>query len=169
MTYRLFGSDNEVLATYGSLESCKQHARSDNRHDVRWEGPADHGPQGNAKHWYGFSEKRIHGQVEREYLIVEWAIADGPKTEEKSSGKVDRHGDGGDGGLPSDGGRQGMVEQIQHPIATRASVNGEILKPGAVLRATDVYSSTTGKWELCPCPGAVLPEGLEVVWVRPNS
>lgn len=76
MSYRLFGPHTEVLGTYPSLESCQQHARSDNRNDVRWQGPADTGPQGNAKHWYGYSEKRVRidgfMQPEREYLIVEW-------------------------------------------------------------------------------------------------
>jgi hypothetical protein len=74
--YRLFDNNTDVLGTWPSLESCQSQARVDNHHDVRWEEPAPTGPQGNARHWYGFSEKRIRRdgfmQPEREYLIVEW-------------------------------------------------------------------------------------------------
>lgn len=74
--YRLFGNSNEVLGTWPSLESCQSQARCDNHNPIRWQGPTDTGSQGNAKHWYGFSEKRVrrdgYDQPEREYLIVEW-------------------------------------------------------------------------------------------------
>lgn len=54
-----------------------------------------------------------------------------------------------------------------HPH-TLAYVYGTLIKPCAVLEPTDVYSSSSGKWEPCPCPGIVL-ECLcnGVVWVRP--
>ncbi|HXK38413.1 MAG TPA: hypothetical protein VJ579_05095 [Candidatus Paceibacterota bacterium] len=54
-----------------------------------------------------------------------------------------------------------------HP-ASLAYVYGTLIKPCTVLLATDVYSSSDGKWEPCPCPGVVL-ECLSdnVVWVRP--
>lgn len=57
---------------------------------------------------------------------------------------------------------------INHPLRPSATIEGEILKPGEVLRDTDYYASTTGKWESCPCPGGKVREGLEVIWVRPN-
>ncbi len=38
--------------------------------------------------------------------------------------------------------------------------------PGAVLREDDMYLSTTGKFEPCPCPGLPLGEGLAVTWWR---
>ena len=60
-----------------------------------------------------------------------------------------------------------IIAKIEHPIAIRATIVGEIIKPGTRLLPTDVYASTTGKWEYCPCPGALLPEGLDVIWVRP--
>lgn len=45
---------------------------------------------------------------------------------------------------------------------------GHQLEAGDELEATDVYSSTSGYWELCPCPGTKLVGGLAVVWVRPT-
>lgn len=40
------------------------------------------------------------------------------------------------------------------------------LEPGEVLKETDLYRSTTGKWEQVPCPGTtVIDNGVE--FVRP--
>lgn len=45
---------------------------------------------------------------------------------------------------------------------------GLLLAAGAVLRPTDVYSSTGGKWESCPVTGLKLGE-TETIWVRPTA
>lgn len=45
-------------------------------------------------------------------------------------------------------------------------VFGSKLHAGDVLEETDVYASTDGRWEKCPCPGVVLMEGVAVVFVR---
>ena len=52
-------------------------------------------------------------------------------------------------------------------------VLGRRLRSGEVLLATDVYESTSGRWEPCPCPGIrlLLPQGENssaVLWVRPE-
>ena len=51
--------------------------------------------------------------------------------------------------------------------AGKTHVYGWKIEPGETLEATDVYSSSSGYWEACPCPGLVLQEGNAVVWVRP--
>lgn len=43
---------------------------------------------------------------------------------------------------------------------------GVKLYTGTKLEAPDVYASTSGSWELCPCPGVVL-QNTETIWVRP--
>jgi len=49
---------------------------------------------------------------------------------------------------------------------TKNLIYGIRLKAGTILEATDVYASTSGKWELCPCPGLIL--GMtHTIWVRP--
>jgi hypothetical protein len=58
-----------------------------------------------------------------------------------------------------------MMDVIYHPFAN--PIQGRRLQAGDVLRSTDVYASTTGKWERCPCAGAVLQTNVDVVWVRP--
>lgn len=47
-------------------------------------------------------------------------------------------------------------------------VFGEKLPAGTVLEATDLYDSSSGRWEPCPCPGLVLQEGVATTWVRPS-
>lgn len=44
---------------------------------------------------------------------------------------------------------------------------GNLLEAGDVLRPTDVYESTSGDWEPCPCPGLPIGEGVATRWVRP--
>jgi hypothetical protein len=43
------------------------------------------------------------------------------------------------------------------------------IPPGTVLERTDLYLSTTGSWEPCPCPGVTLGEGNTTQWVRPRA
>jgi hypothetical protein len=43
------------------------------------------------------------------------------------------------------------------------------IKPGETLEATDVYKSSNGHYELCPCPGLVLQDGVLTEWYRPND
>ena len=45
-------------------------------------------------------------------------------------------------------------------------VYGYLLQSGDELEATDVYDSTNGKWESCPCPGLVIGKGISTRWVR---
>lgn len=46
---------------------------------------------------------------------------------------------------------------------------GYELEPGDVLEATDLYDSTSGFWEPCPCPGLTIQEGCATVWIRPEN
>jgi hypothetical protein len=45
-------------------------------------------------------------------------------------------------------------------------VHGHLLEAGDELRATDVYPSSNGYWEPCPCPGLTLQAGVNIMWVR---
>lgn len=46
---------------------------------------------------------------------------------------------------------------------------GFLLEPGDVLQAGDVYSSSSGYFEPCPCPGIALQGTAPgVLWVRPS-
>jgi hypothetical protein len=46
-------------------------------------------------------------------------------------------------------------------------VYGYLLEEGDTLEATDVYDSSNGKWENCPCPGLIIGKGLSTKWIRP--
>lgn len=48
-----------------------------------------------------------------------------------------------------------------------AGVYGHELEPGDVLETSDVYNSTSGAWESCPCPGLKIQDGAGATWVRP--
>lgn len=58
------------------------------------------------------------------------------------------------------------AERFIHPISNIGTVLGIKIEPGTVLEENDVYASTTGKWENCPCPGVML-QNSDVFWVRP--
>lgn len=60
-----------------------------------------------------------------------------------------------------------MEKLFNHPQNKNRTVFGKKLKGGDKLQEGDVYASTSGNWEVCPCPGVVLKEGCEVLWVRP--
>lgn len=60
-------------------------------------------------------------------------------------------------------------KSVVNMAETRISIVGYQLEPGDVLEADDVYASASGQWERCPCPGATLLEGSDVVWVRPRN
>lgn len=47
-------------------------------------------------------------------------------------------------------------------------VRGFELETGDVLEESDVYESSAGDWQPCPCPGLVLQAGDLVTWVRPS-
>lgn len=49
------------------------------------------------------------------------------------------------------------------------SVYGKQLDPGDILQETDLFESSKGNWETCPCPGLRLQDGVDVVWIRPES
>lgn len=60
----------------------------------------------------------------------------------------------------------------EHPNVEGTFVYGRKLGNGDVLETNDVYNSTNGRWERCPCPGLTL-QGFEedspVIWVRPTD
>lgn len=60
------------------------------------------------------------------------------------------------------------MNQYLHP-ETNVPIDGMRLAPGAVLRETDQYPSSDGKWRSSPCPGLVLQHGCSVMWVRPGA
>ena len=45
---------------------------------------------------------------------------------------------------------------------------GMKLAKGAILQQDDVYNSTAGVWEQCPCPGLKLG-ATSTIWVRPRT
>lgn len=58
-------------------------------------------------------------------------------------------------------------QHIAHPVPRAEVIRGIPLVAGDVIEATDVYAASDGTWKPAPCPGCVLGQGLEVVWVRP--
>ena len=62
--------------------------------------------------------------------------------------------------------------QFIHPISADR-IEGVRILPEDKLQSSDVYDSTSGKWEKCPCPGLVLQkgsgEGNPIIWVRPTA
>ena len=56
-----------------------------------------------------------------------------------------------------------------HPVSPHRLVFGSLIEAGDILEATDVYDSTSNKWERCPCPGIILEVASDHVrWVRPR-
>lgn len=55
------------------------------------------------------------------------------------------------------------------PLHRPSAVLGFTLEEGDELRETDVYDSTSGNWESCPCPGNKVGAGMVTVWVRPEQ
>jgi len=62
------------------------------------------------------------------------------------------------------------VQQHIHPISA-TPIEGMSITAGAVLRKTDVYDSTTGKWEPVPpaLVGSTLQKGHGAFFIRPNT
>ena len=56
----------------------------------------------------------------------------------------------------------------EHPRNMHDKVYGVKLETGDTLEPTDVYSSSNGFWEPCPCPGNPLGDGSSVTWIRPQ-
>lgn len=56
-----------------------------------------------------------------------------------------------------------------NPQYVPSRVYGRRLVPGDVIEATDLYASTNGRWEPAPLSGVVLGEGIDVIWVRPET
>lgn len=48
-------------------------------------------------------------------------------------------------------------------------IDGCLLETGDILEVYDVYESSNGFWERCPCPGLTLVTGTEPMWVRPTE
>lgn len=59
-------------------------------------------------------------------------------------------------------------ENHKHPLFPHRIIQGRKLNPGEIIRADDVYDSTSGRWEKAPCPGIVLQDGYAAIWVRPS-
>jgi len=60
---------------------------------------------------------------------------------------------------------------VIHPLNANAPrIEGEIIGKGSTLKATDLYASTSGRWESCPesCVGILLPK-TPTLWVRPAT
>ena len=63
-----------------------------------------------------------------------------------------------------------IVNNVQlhaHP-ESGVTIRGIKLRSGDILSPTDVFSSMSGKWSPCPCPGIILTEEVTVTWVRPT-
>jgi len=61
-----------------------------------------------------------------------------------------------------------MITEHIHPVSGK-KISGIILGPGALLLQTDVFASTSGRWEHIPNPNIrISPEGSGAVIVRPN-
>ena len=54
----------------------------------------------------------------------------------------------------------------KNPYLFQPMQYGKRIPVGTTLEPTDLYASTTGKWELCPCPGIIM-NSPDVIWVRP--
>ena len=55
-----------------------------------------------------------------------------------------------------------------HPVYPHRLVFGSPIEAGTRLETTDVYDSTSGRWERCPCPGIILEVASDHVrWIRP--
>lgn len=51
----------------------------------------------------------------------------------------------------------------------RRYVFGRLLTDGDVTTVEDVYESTNGAWESCPCPGLMICGSGTCRWVRPGD
>ncbi len=66
-----------------------------------------------------------------------------------------------------------MDKIIEHPKkgtpqnGRYTHILGRKLEAGEELQAGDVYDSSNGYWEQCPCPGVILQGGVATTWVRP--
>jgi hypothetical protein len=59
------------------------------------------------------------------------------------------------------------MEVHVHP-KSGARIEGSRLGHGTELTEHDVYDSTDGTWQPCPCPGlAIMRSGCRTMWVRP--
>lgn len=62
---------------------------------------------------------------------------------------------------------QSPPERFIHPVSG-AVIWGHRVTAGTVLRETDVYDSSSGAWEPCPCPGLTFQGGNHITWVSPS-
>ena len=68
--------------------------------------------------------------------------------------------------------KQAFIDQNRNPrlhTVPGCTISGRKLEAGEVLEATDVYESSNGQWEPCPCPGLKLGEGVACIWIRPGG
>ncbi|PIT88526.1 MAG: hypothetical protein COU29_01955 [Candidatus Magasanikbacteria bacterium CG10_big_fil_rev_8_21_14_0_10_36_32] len=56
-----------------------------------------------------------------------------------------------------------------HPKNPNEKIFGQRLQAGDIVEEDDVYDSSSGKWEVCPCPGLTLQESVNTYWVRPDG
>lgn len=49
-------------------------------------------------------------------------------------------------------------------------ISGFLLEEGDTLEKDDMYTSSNGMWQPCPCSGLTLgKQSSDVLWVRPNK
>ena len=60
------------------------------------------------------------------------------------------------------------MQSHTHPTSG-AQIAGLVLGAGAVLTNTDCYSSSSGEWALCPCPGLTLGPRAGAIWIRSGA
>lgn len=71
---------------------------------------------------------------------------------------------------------EGTIHLNKHAVGREGTLGkpygifGRELETGDVLEATDVYDSTSGTWEPCPCPGLTIQAARNgTVWIRPEN
>lgn len=57
------------------------------------------------------------------------------------------------------------MQTIKHPVSG-TSIEGYLLGPDAVIKATDMYACGDGTWQLAPCEGAMIQRGCQMHLVR---
>lgn len=63
--------------------------------------------------------------------------------------------------------KYGIVESHRHPVSGQI-IRGVRLKLGDKTQASDVYDSTSGRWEKVPIAGVILTEDTGAILVRPT-
>lgn len=63
-----------------------------------------------------------------------------------------------------------MFPNLTYHDHNYAAIYGHLLEEGDVLTEDDMYASSNGRWEKCPCPGLTLGKQVgNPLWVRPTQ